>query len=101
MNYYHCSIENLHLEFHRRSYDPVGARDQLSEALQKDDHVRGTDATTATTQDMGPYISRGLNTSRTAEFGQTALAMLLVNESMQSRRSCVGLLMISQKSSTG
>jgi hypothetical protein len=82
MNYYQCSIEDLHLEARRRGYNPGGTRDQLCEALQKDDYVRGADTTTVMTQNLGPYMPRELNSSRTAEFGRTAPAMLLVNESM-------------------
>jgi hypothetical protein len=81
MNYYQCSIEDLHLEARRRGYNLGGTRDQLCEAMQKDDHARGAEATTVITQDLGPYMPRELNISRTAEFGQTAPAMLLVNES--------------------
>jgi hypothetical protein len=92
MNYYHCSAGDLHREILRRGYDPLGTRDQLSEALLKDDRVRGTDATTVMTQNIGPYMPRELTTSRTAEFGLTAPAMLLVNESTQSRRSSMQLL---------
>jgi hypothetical protein len=81
MNYYQCSIDELRLEAQRRQLVPSSTRDQLSEALQKDDECRGTDATTLTTEQPSPYVACNFSLSRTAEFGQTAPIGLLVNES--------------------
>lgn len=81
MNYYHCSIEELLHELRRRGYKPYGARDELGEALQKDDENRGVEATMVTTKVLGSYVPRAVNMSRTAEFGETVLATSLVNES--------------------
>ncbi|KAH3909138.1 hypothetical protein HBH56_168660 [Parastagonospora nodorum] len=80
MIYYQCSTEALNLEIRRRGYIFIGCRDQLSEALQTDDNVRGSDATTVTTEVSGPFVPRELNSSRTAEFGKTAMVNSLVGE---------------------
>jgi hypothetical protein len=82
MHYYRCSTEQLQLEAQRRGYATSGTRDQLGEALKKDDNDRGTDASTVKTQSLGNFAPRELNLSRTAEFGETTPAMMLVNESM-------------------
>jgi hypothetical protein len=82
MHYYRCSTEQLQLEAQRRGYATSGTRDQLGEALKKDDNDRGTDASTVKTESLGNFAPRELNLSRTAEFGQTTPAMMLVNESM-------------------
>jgi hypothetical protein len=82
MSYYRCSTEQLHLEAQRRGYVACGTRDQLGEALKRDDDERGTDATTVTTEKLGMFVPRDLNLSRTAEFGQTTPANFLVGERM-------------------
>jgi hypothetical protein len=87
MHYYRCSTEQLQLEAQRRGYATSGTRDQLGEALKKDDNDRGTDASTVKTETLGNFAPRELNLSRTAEFGQTTPAMMLVNESMCASRA--------------
>lgn len=82
MSYYHCSTEQLRIEAQRRGFVVLGTRDQLSEALKRDDEERGSDATTVTTEKLGMFLPRDVNLSRTAEFGQTTPANFLVGESM-------------------
>ncbi|KAF2831097.1 hypothetical protein CC86DRAFT_134804 [Ophiobolus disseminans] len=80
MNYYRCSTEDLQLEAQRRGYASFGTRDQLGEALNRDDNDRGTGATTIKTERLGLFVPRELNMLHTAEFGETTPAMLLANE---------------------
>jgi len=95
-------MEALNLEVRRRGYIFVGCRDQLSEALQTDDHVRGSDATTVTTEVSGPFVPRELNLSRTAEFGKTAIVNSLVGESKwNSNATCMCVANNVQKLCTG
>jgi hypothetical protein len=81
MDYYNCSIEELHQELQRRNYTPFGSRDQLSEGLRADDDMRGSEATTVTTEHPAAFVPREVNLMRTAEFGQTVPAGQLVNQS--------------------
>jgi hypothetical protein len=94
MNYCQCSIEELQFELRRRGYNFIGTRDQLGEALKKDDDARGSEATTVTTKVWGPFVPRDLNSSRTAEFGKTAVTSVLVDESMQGPRMIGELLTV-------
>jgi len=82
MSYYRCSTEQLQLEAQRRGFAASSTRDQLGEALSRDDDDRDSDATTVTTEKLGMFVPRDLNLSRTAEFGQTTPAKALVGESM-------------------
>lgn len=82
MDYYACQIGELRQETRRRGYTPLGTGDELSEGLKRDDEQRGADATTVKTEEPGQFIPQGLNQSRTAEFGQSAPAGLLANESV-------------------
>jgi hypothetical protein len=81
MIYYRCSLDELHLEAQHRGYTTLGSPDQISEALEKDDNNRGTEATTVATRAMGLYVPRQHNLMRTSEFGQSVPARLLVDES--------------------
>ena len=90
MTYYQCSTEALNLEIRRRGYIFIGCRDQLSETLQADDHVRGSEATTVTTEVSGPFVPGELNLSRTSEFGKTTIVNSLAGESMwNSKTTCI------------
>lgn len=84
MDYYHCSIQELHQELQRRNYTSIGTRDQLSELLQADDNVRGSEATTITTDSPTVHTPCEVNLMRVAEFGQAVLATQLVNQSAGS-----------------
>lgn len=81
MDYYSCPIEELHKEVERRGYAAWGTCDQISESLKKDEEVRNAEATTVKTEDLGLSILQEHNVTRTAEFGHTALASSLINES--------------------
>jgi hypothetical protein len=81
MAYYGCSTEELYHELQRRGYAIKGSHDHLSEALDRDDRSRGTEATTIATAEMCLNVSRELDLLRTSEFGPTASVGLLVNES--------------------
>jgi hypothetical protein len=81
MDYYYCSIEELHQELQRRNYTPVGNRDQLSESLRADDDARGSEATTVTTHHPTLSAPREAKSTQTVEFDHTASAMQLVNQS--------------------
>lgn len=81
MAYYSCPIEGLYNEIRRRGFVPSGTPDQLSEGLKKDEETRGAEATTIRTENLGLFVPRELNVARTAEFGHTAPAGSLVNES--------------------
>jgi hypothetical protein len=85
MDYYQCAVDDLHIEIRRRGCIPIGTKDQLSEALQEDDSRRGADATTISTRELETVMPRQIILSRTAEFGQTVPAGLLVNESKKPR----------------
>ncbi|KAF1840392.1 uncharacterized protein K460DRAFT_389935 [Cucurbitaria berberidis CBS 394.84] len=80
MDYYSCQIKELHKEIRRRGYTHLGTNDQLSESLNEDDNARGTNATTVVTEHQSQFVSKELDQSRTAEFGETVLAGLLANE---------------------
>ncbi|KAH7069357.1 hypothetical protein FB567DRAFT_416318, partial [Paraphoma chrysanthemicola] len=80
MDYYQCAIDDLHTEIRRRGRKPTGSPDRLSELLFEDDERRGADATTVKTEGLGIYVPRDVNLSRTAEFGRTNPANLLLNE---------------------
>ncbi|KAF1937842.1 hypothetical protein EJ02DRAFT_426277 [Clathrospora elynae] len=80
MDYYKCSIEDLHRETRRRGRSLLGTIDQLSESLKRDDDARGSDATTVASLELGPFVPREIHLSRTAEFGETVPAGRLVNE---------------------
>lgn len=84
MDYYHCSIEELHQELQRRNYMPVGNRDQLSESLRADDDLRGSEATTVKTDQPISFAPRDVNLMRTAEFGQSVPATQLIDQSTGS-----------------
>ena len=81
MEYYHCPIDDLDRELRRRGYDYAGSNNPLSEALQRDDEERGADATTVSTYSPSIFAPRQLKLTRSAQFGTTAPANLLVNES--------------------
>lgn len=89
MEYYQCAIEDLYFETQRRGYTRAATRDQLSETLKKDDDSRGAEATTVESRELGFFVPRQLNLSRTAEFGETVPAGKLVNESMSEIRISV------------
>ncbi len=80
MDYYHCPLDQLRHEVHRRGYVPSGGLDQLSEGLKKDDTARGTDVSTISTLKLGPFLPNH-DRIRRNEFGQTVPASSLVNES--------------------
>jgi hypothetical protein len=82
MEYYKCPIEDLIREARRRGSTKSGTSDQLSEALQRDEEARGSDATTVGTVVQSAFVPRELNLSHTAEFGKTVLASHLVDESV-------------------
>lgn len=84
MDYYQCLIEELRRELQRRGYGPYGSHDQLSESLQADDEVRGSEATTVTTGYFTAFVPRDINMVRTVEFGQAFPATQLVNQSARN-----------------
>ena len=86
MDYYHCSLQELHEELQRRHYAPFGSRDQLSEGLRADDEVRGSEATTVKTEYPTAFAPREINLMRTVEFGQTVPTVQMVNQSARSHR---------------
>ncbi|RAR06795.1 ethyl tert-butyl ether degradation ethd [Stemphylium lycopersici] len=58
----------------------TGTKDQLAEALKRDDDARGLQATTIDTWNHGDIVPLAVKTSHTAEFGRTAPASHLINE---------------------
>ncbi|KAF2679281.1 hypothetical protein K458DRAFT_117486 [Lentithecium fluviatile CBS 122367] len=79
MDYYRCPNAKLTKEIQRRGFQPYGDQDQLSEGLQKDDSLRGSEATTVETV-PAQFVPSRVNLMRTVEFGKTAHANILVGE---------------------
>jgi hypothetical protein len=79
MNYYRCPQADLTREIQRRGFFACGDQDRLSEDLKKDDDARGSEATTVTTSPK-QFVPTELNLRRTAEFGATEHAHVLIGE---------------------
>ena len=79
MEYYSCTNTELTKEICRRGCLPYGDHDQLSEALKKDDDARASEATTVATIPR-PFVPSEVHLMRSAEFGTTAHANVLIGE---------------------
>jgi hypothetical protein len=88
MSYYRCSQADLTSEIQRRGFQPCGDQDRLSEDLKKDDDARGSEATTVSTI-RKQFVPPKLGLARTAEFGATEHAHVLVGERESTCRSTV------------
>jgi hypothetical protein len=89
MEYYRCPNAELVKEIRRRGFRPYGNQDQLSEGLGKDDYTRGSEATTVATVPR-PFAPSEVNLTRTAEFGRTEHANVLVGERESTCTSHIG-----------
>lgn len=78
-DYYHCTPQELWQEVERRGYRPLGSHDELSEGLTRDDHVRGTGATTVATEIKDRAKPRSKR--QKAEYGDAIDPGQLVGES--------------------
>lgn len=83
MDYYRCPNAELIQEVTRRGYTPRGNQDELSEGLQQDDDMRGSEATTINTL-AKQFVPPKVNLLWTAQFGTTIHASLLVGERRSS-----------------
>jgi hypothetical protein len=81
-DYYHCTSQELWQEVKRRGYSPLGGHDELSEGLTRDDHVRGTGATTVTT--VAKECAKPRSKRQMAEYGEAIDPSQLVGESKNS-----------------
>jgi hypothetical protein len=79
MNYYRCPEADLTKEIRRRGFFACGDQDRLSEDLKNDDDARGSESTTVTTIPK-QFVPKELHLTKTAEFGATQHANVLVGE---------------------
>ena len=82
-DYYHCAPQELWQEAERRGYRPLGGHDELSECLTRDDHVRGTGATTVVT--LAKDCAKPRSKRQIAEYGEAIDPCRLVGESENNR----------------
>lgn len=83
MKYYQCEPDDLRLELHRRNIPFRGTKDEICEALEADDVVRGADATTVKTRILNPISRTERGQTRTSGIDETTCAHELVGESKQ------------------